>query len=72
VTKARPWPNNAMAARDNAAMDAQQVIKHLRALRDNPSATRTEMLYRLSYALDHAQNAVRWLESVGAPTVPIE
>ena len=53
-------------------MDAQQVIKHLRALRDNPNATRSEMLYRLSYALDHAQNAVRWLESVGAPTVPIE
>jgi len=72
VTKARAWPNNAARARDEAAMDIQQVIKNLRVLRDDPNVTRTELLYRVGYAIDYAQNAVRWLESAGAPTVPIE
>lgn len=53
-------------------MDMQNIIRALRPLRDNPHITRTELLYRVSCALDNAQNAVRWLESVGAPTVPLE
>ena len=72
MTRPRPWPNNAANARDEAAMDIQQVIKALRPLRDNPNVTRTELLYRVGYAIDNAQNAVRWLESAGAPTVPLE
>jgi len=53
-------------------MDLQEIIMTLRPLRDDPNVTRTELLYRVGCAIDRAHTAVRRLESVGAPTVPIE
>lgn len=85
-TRPREWPDNAKTARDQAAAEivavtrrAQKMNEILQPLTQNGGVdlTREDQL-RLFFLLNnhltaltgHAQHALRWLESVGAPTKP--
>ena len=74
MTRRREWPNSAMVARDEAAEALQDIITNLRPLLriNGDGVTRTEIIARTANAIDKAQTGIRWLESVGAPTVPRE
>lgn len=67
TAKPRPWPTECMHARDKAAEEiaaAVYVIQGVIGIREPVIA-----LYK---ALFHLVNALRLLESVGAPTKPPE
>jgi len=69
----RPWPNNVAANRDNAARELQCIIKHLTPIIQNErKMTHDELILRIARAMMAAQNGIRWLETAGAPTQPIE
>ncbi len=69
--KARPWPNNAREARDRAAEEIAAAARELEPLINGERQfTETERLRREASALNHAQTALRFLESVGAQTRP--
>lgn len=73
MTTAREWPNKYRVNRDKAAQEiaAAQAIasKLIRSGRDITQADRERATALIN---DHLQNALRWLESAGAPTSLIE
>ena len=67
--KPREWPYIAKAARDNAADEIAAALKTTVALaetEDDPDELRS-----ITRTLNHLQNALRHLESAGAPTRPV-
>lgn len=72
MTTQREWPNNARNARDHAAEEIVRSLRMTWELIENGGYLTTDDRVRLlSLALHHQQNALRWLESVGAPTHPV-
>lgn len=67
MTKRRPFPDSAIYARDQAAEGLQAIIRLARPLIDHDDQV---VIARSGKILDHAQNALRHLESVDAPTRP--
>lgn len=63
----REWPNNAAEARNQAAEGLQAIIRLSRPLLRH---TDRVVVVRSGLILDQAQNALRHLERVGAPTCP--
>lgn len=64
ATKPRPWPNNALQARDHAIMELVVATRHLRrAVEESGSLTRMEQLRCEAVALVAVQAALRELES---------
>lgn len=68
MTSPRPWPNNARAARDEAAESLAHIISLVRPLINSSDRV---VIVRAGRILDHAQNALRHLEAVGAQTAPL-
>lgn len=73
MTTPRPWPENARRARDKAAeaanvgaRDTEWLIANFRKVDDT---TKLQMLGQFHASF---QKIVRWLESVEAPTQPME
>lgn len=67
MTKRRPFPDSAIYARDQAAEGVQAIIRLVRPLIEHDDRI---VIARAGKILDHAQNALRHLEVVGAPTQP--
>ena len=71
VTEPRPWPNDARIARDQAAERIAQANKRIaQALRSSPLSSEAEI--GLMQAQVNILEALRWLESAGAMTRPLE
>lgn len=68
MTKARPWPNGAAWARDDAAAELVRAIRALTDLVNGEPMDRTETLRRQAVALTACQHALLLLERVGAQT----
>lgn len=68
--KPRPWPNNAMDARDRSAEAASEGARLLEPLVNGEQFTETERLRREARALNLFQRILRLLEGVGAKTRP--
>lgn len=70
MTEARPWPNSAIEMRNQAAERIARAAATLDKALESPKDI--EVIIRGIYAarLDLAE-ALRWLESAGAPTRPI-
>lgn len=73
MTIPRPWPENARRARDKAAeaanlgaRDSEWLLTNFRKVDDT---TKLQMLGQFQAEF---QTIVRWLESVEAPTQPLE
>jgi len=69
TSKSRPWPNNAMEARDLASEQANRGINALRPILEK-EMTQTELYRRIAIAQDALQTIARALEGVGAQTKP--
>lgn len=70
TTPVRPWPKNAMDARDQAAEAANDSIRILRPLVRGDRLTGEEVLRRQALVLDNLQTITWLLEAVGAQTRP--
>ncbi len=68
VTKARDWPNAAAWARDDAAAELIRAYRALDPLVSGETFDRTETLRRLAIAMTAVQQALLYLERVGAKT----
>lgn len=67
----RPWPNNALHARDDSAEAAAEGVRLLEPLvMGKQEFSETERLRRDAGALNLFQKILRLLESVGACTRP--
>lgn len=64
VTEPREWPNNAREARDQSA---ERIARALRLLNESLDANHNPYAARIQREL---YEALRWLESAGAPTRP--
>lgn len=71
MTKPRPWPDSAKDARDNAA---EEISLALHVLYEIVSSNGSSQQSKdgLAISIYSLQNALRWLESVGAQTKPHE
>ena len=73
ATTPKPWPQNAIRARNQAAERVQDAIRVLSPLvYEKRTFTRGEILLRAFRALNSCQIAVQWLMDAGAPVVPFE
>jgi hypothetical protein len=70
MTQRRPWPNDALEARDRSAEAAVKGTRLLRPLVEGSAFDRTETLRRQAQALDCFLTILRFLESAGARTRP--
>lgn len=71
MTRRRPWPNAAIEARDNCAQEIAESLSWLVFLVENQGDISGEnAMQMLGISINRLQNALRWLESVGAQTVP--
>ena len=64
-SRRRPWPNDALQARDNAIMDLHVTVRKLEwVVSEGGSLKDLECLRCVAIALGKAQNALRELEGV--------
>jgi len=64
-SRRRPWPNDALQARDNAIMDLRVAVRQLeRVVNEGAGLKDLERLRCEAIALGKAQNALRELEGV--------
>ena len=70
-TGPRPWPNNALEARNESAELANAGILILRRLLEPRLITGEEYSKRVGIAIDYFQTIARFMEREGAPTLPV-
>ena len=64
MTKARVWPNNAAAARDDALMAASDGLRALMPLIEGKPVTNEEQVRRLALAVISFHKVINRLQSV--------
>lgn len=67
MTEARPWPNNAGRARDEAVYKARHGQNALQPVLDGEQMTQLELLRRIAYALTDLHTIETLLVGAGAP-----
>ncbi len=72
MTKQREWPNNAANARDEAAERLAEIAQELKPMVEEKPLTQDAIYRRCAKAYAKTQEALRWLESAGACTRPVE
>jgi len=67
MTEARPWPNNASRARDEAVYRARHGLNALQPVLDGEPMTNLELLRRVAYVLTDLHTIETLLVGAGAP-----
>ena len=73
MTVPREWPNDQRKARDKAAEESAAALRWAAIMAQKGDLlTRDDINFCLLNIINHTQNALRWLESAGAQTRPID